>query len=401
MDEARGKAATNSEDKSKKDLSKIRALSFFAAGQHMIAAAGMTVMAFTRSSIDQEFSLTIVLCAFSAMITCIWAGVGCYETWAGSMQVELPMWEWHNRHFVTAVGVVMALTFFLWPSVVIFILQAIGFSFWALLPDLEADAKGQIIFHIFALVVTSGANLLSLIITTQLLSRFQSTEVREEKEVDDDDVEEDDEDDVEGPPTVSLGVLVMAGLKAFADVVYTIDLLILAARKANSGTMGAAIVQIAATVVFLVFSIKLLLRRNEIDLDDWLMNWRALTICHLFVAYVCFWVTVAITLLALAQGADFWVVVGNLSNLQTFMVTLQIAIFFVYVVNYAALLLLHNRCMSSLDEIAALRLIEIDDRQFAIHHEAEAVLEIDDDTESDHGGHYAAYTREEEEAASQ
>merc|ERR1712226_1328379 len=99
------------------------------------------------------------------MVTVIWATVGSWEIFQGTRGTELPSWDWHNSHFVTAVTVVFCLTVCLWPSIIIHIIHAMHGNFFELVIEIDAHNSGLLgilAFHLISFPVVFIANIVCI-----------------------------------------------------------------------------------------------------------------------------------------------------------------------------------------------------------------------------------------------
>lgn len=325
------------------DLSKIRGLSVGAAILHVAVTVGVMQMGFTKNSINgQKYSETIVLAAFGCVITCIWASVGSWEIFEGSMKEHIPTWEWHNDHFNTAVGVVFSLTFFLWPSIIIHVIHTEGGNFFDLVFDIESSLVGPLIFHFVSFPLSFVVNVLAIIVTTKTLKNFQLQEFEADEE----------EQEVEQKRPGGLNRFVM--MKVATDVLLIINLSIVTVTlKGNSGTVLSILFQIVCTIAFAFYGRKL---KKAPDVEVWAFQWRAITMFYLFMSWVVFWINIGMLVLVGHQRVDFW---EALQNSNSIVVYCEVGFFALYMVVYSLLFKYHQRCMNAMDELDSLKLIEL------------------------------------------
>eukprot|EP00462_Mataza_sp_D1_P018065 CAMPEP_0175140216 /NCGR_PEP_ID=MMETSP0087-20121206/11339_1 /TAXON_ID=136419 /ORGANISM="Unknown Unknown, Strain D1" /LENGTH=408 /DNA_ID=CAMNT_0016423321 /DNA_START=24 /DNA_END=1250 /DNA_ORIENTATION=- len=354
--------------RSRDDLKLIRLLSVVAAILHVLISIILVEMGFEDFSFEGQteksigFSLTIVFCAFAALVTCIWACVGSWEIFAGSNKIfELPSWNWHNNHFVSALIVGYSLTFVLWPAIVTFIIHSRQNSFWTLvLTDFEVNTAvccpenvvdcpivtprftlGPLILHMLAGPVSLLLCVLGIFFPTRWLQQLQDSE---EEDV--------DEEDMTLPNTAKY----LIGAKLIMDIVLLLDfaLLIPVGCEINSGLVWCAIIQGICMLPFWAL-FKASRASMNLDVETWLWRWRFASIVQLFMITVVCWVAACLFILTTHFTSQFW---EFLKNRQVGTVYLPIALFFGLVIAYGLMLRAHSRCMESLDTIASLHLIE-------------------------------------------
>jgi len=359
--------------RSREDLKVIRLLSFIAAILQAIVSAGLLNMGFNQQAegiSDDSYSVTIVLCGFGSLICCIWAGVGCYETVAGSRTaLELPNWLWHNKKFIEALSAAFVLTFLLWPAIVIFIIHNQGQNFFSIIFGDVADESGgtraPIILHATTSLLLMTVCGLCIGFPTKWLQNLNTPEAAEHMDEDEDMLFP------EGAKKMMLG-------KCLMDILYTVDLiyLLVIPAEVNSGIVTMIVVHVGCSLPFFALWKKSRKRGLTLNVEAWLHKWRYAAVLHLFCSTVISWTAACVFTLLEHFNKDFW---ATLYNKNISLVYLQIALFLGYVIDYGFILGCHARCMSALDEIASLHLIE---KHGATGVEMDLV-EYDDDDDDD------------------
>lgn len=345
-------------EKSKEDLKKIRGLSLFLPFFHLIGTSGLLIMGYSGGA-NTDHSETIILGAFGALITSLWAAVSSWETFSATRPIRtdtgiifrLPPWEWHSTHFLNGIIIWFVLTFCLFPSLMIYIVQCLGGEFLQGLlagESITGTERNILLFFVFSygfLVIT--LDFFSIIYTTKFLAKEQN----EQKKINM--VDNDVPDEIHVRP-VSLKI--MACVTFLGNFIFFIAFIAVASTRYNSGTMMFAILQGVMLIALFYFVCKIMDERKDIDAQSWALDWRMLTVVHLFTGWVSFWAALEIAVSLAAFGLDFWDGYSALSTIDKALVACVLGIFFCYMCVYLFFLLLHTRCMSTLDEIASQKL---------------------------------------------
>jgi len=154
-----------------------------------------------------------VLCAFGGLIAVLWAAVAAFEVLTVPPvkgHRTLPKWEWHNRHFGLAVGVVFLDTICLLPACFLFVLHSQGQDAFAILTQLAPGDLAIIAVHLFVAILLGLVQLCSIVHTSRQLHLYQ--------------------DALEAHSSTALPFMskVLVASKLTLDVVFTILLIVIA-----------------------------------------------------------------------------------------------------------------------------------------------------------------------------
>jgi hypothetical protein len=308
------------------------------------------------------YSPSIVFFGFGCLNTCVFAAV---ETWnvldgtKNTSERSFPSWHWHNDSFLKSVGNMFFLSLFMLPALVVYMLHGYGREFFGVLRE-QKTANPQlfslILAHIFLGFFVFFVDGLTIMRQTRKLRTFQEKEDDEEDgeavEEEDDDEDEDDTEDQLRPITIGDKNLSYASI--FFHFLFEIDLILIATRKANSGTTGAVVIFGGFLLLWIYFAIKY---RDQKDISEsWLLNHRLGTIAHLFTFLCLFWVALGVLLFQETLGTDFFDTLGGLDGVDEFLCIFLLLLFFAYLAVYFVILYVHSRSMRALDEIGSLML---------------------------------------------
>jgi hypothetical protein len=87
---------------------------------------------------------------------------------------------------------------------------------------------------------------------------------------------------------------------------------------------------IVIAVVVLIYNLALFFRRS--NPRKWWLAFRAVTAVHLFVAYICFWVTLILITLVGTNSAGFWTAVDSLTPKRSALIYTHLALFGFYLI---------------------------------------------------------------------
>lgn len=355
----------NWEAASRQDLKRVRLVTIGIVFLHLIATTLIMVMGFLPAlpTVDTAtlevadippFSMTIVVAAFVALITVIWAAVSAYEVVTGSSELKaVPDWSWHNRHFLFAILHLFVLAICLVPSITLFLLRSIGSEFWVLLMGNSVDAgiKSTAIYHCVLLFLMLINSMASIIIPTFALGALHKAEQAGDGEQD---------DDVAQP--VPNNVKFMVGFKLLVDMLFIVDIIVMMSQtRANSSLFACMFIVIFFLCVFSYRTYRLFFSVKMCDFENWLEFWRYLTCAHIFCVWCSWWLAVTAFLLLGIKQQEFietlTETLGPTPERTTYIIS-TILMLFVVVGAYTYLLFLHTRCMNTQNDVYSMKLLE-------------------------------------------
>jgi len=312
------------------DHVRIMFLATLAALLHMAISAGILFMGYSpNQQVSEKYSTSIVLGAFGALITVIWAAVASWEAGREFSKPECPDWEWHNTQFMTAVSVMFGMSLFLWPTLLVFMLHSLGKNFFVLVTEFDASLVGVLWFHVGAFLILLILNVGLLYTSTKTLRLFQ---VNNENEA------------AANRPVVPGVVKVLTIAKVIGDIIGCADLiLIIANTNGNSGVIFCLLVQVVCLSMGCLLTYKLY--REKSAGAQWFIAWRATGIIHVFVGWVVFWLCAGLLVLVGHLKVGFF---AALVKGQTSVVYFEIVLFAVFIFVYIGILYSHARCMFAL-----------------------------------------------------
>jgi hypothetical protein len=242
----------------------------------------------------------------------------------------LPRWEWHNRHFGLAVGVVYLDTICLLPACFLFVLHSQGQDAYIILKQLESGDLGAIIFHVVIAI------LLGLVQVTSIVHTSRQLHVQQ--------------DALEAHTSTALPFVsrCLVGAKMVLDGIFFIMLLVIAIQTGNSGPIICVITALATRSVFILYAYQLY---KGVNAEAFLTRWRQACVIQCFFTYAEFWVSFIVYLLRRRYGVDFFASVDNMGGSQRALIAVALATMIASIINYICLLYYHARCMSGLDEM--------------------------------------------------
>jgi len=119
----------------------------------------------------------------------------------------------------------------------------------------------------------------------------------------------------------------MALLCMGTSVLFCVSLVKGDVRETNSGIIIFTIIYFAMSFVVLFYNGVLMMRAKHYK--EWWLAYRAVAGLHLFVAYICFWLTLFLIVLVGHDNVGFWEAVSDLTPKRSAVVYIHIAIYFV------------------------------------------------------------------------
>lgn len=351
----------NWEAVSRHDLKRVRLVSIALVFLHLVITACMMVMGFSPANTSANitnvkippFSLTIVVAAFVALITVIWAAVSAYEVVTGSLESKaVPDWSWHNRHFLFAIIHLFVLAVCLVPSITLFLLRSIGSEFWELLlsDGVPSNIKGTAIFHCVLLCLMLITSACSVIIPTLALGDLHKAEQANEQANEDEDVAQ----------PVPGNVKAMVGFKMLVDVLLAIDIIVMMSQTGfNSSLFICLLVVILFLCVFSYRTYRLFFSVKICDFENWLEFWRYITCANMFCEWCVWWLVITAFLLLGIKKQEFIAVLISTVSPESTAIIISMLILLVCVVGtYTYLLYLHTKCMNTQNDVYSTKLME-------------------------------------------
>jgi hypothetical protein len=251
---------------------------------------------------------------------------------------SLPKWEWHNRQFILAVGVVFLDTICLLPASFLFVLHSTGQDVFEILRQLAPQDLGTPVVQLIVAISLGVVQIVSIVHTSrQLHLHSDAMEAHTSTKL----------------PFVSK-CLVIA--KMILDFVFLILLIIVAVgSEGNSGPILCVISALLTRAVFVLYAYQLY---KGLNAEAFLTRWRQACIVQCFFTYGEFWVSFIVYLLRRRYGIDFFFSVDNMPGSQRALVAVALAFMLISIVNYSCLLYYHARCMATLDEMGSLTHLE-------------------------------------------
>jgi len=348
-------------------LKYLRFASIIAAFLHVFIALITLIMGFTPGTGTEWLSHSIIVTAFGCLNTCVFAFVEMWRTLVGTTG-SLPSWNWHNNAFLSSVGNFFFLCLFALPSLVVYVLHALGFQFFEVLTEQQQNNPtifGVIMFHLISGISVFLVDIITIFSTTAKLRTFQSNRADDEENDEKEKKEKEKEKDGEGAEDydehrpVKPEDRVLAIISLLCHGMFTIDLVVIAATNPlNSGTVLSCIVMGGLFLGWFAYTIKCW-SLKEVS-ESWLLNLRLLTILHLFALLLFFWIALCIVLLlSVDAGTGFFQTLQTInaaSSDRGTLASILIILIFISVAMYFVILYVHSRSMWSLDEIASLYL---------------------------------------------
>lgn len=324
-------------ERSKNDISKIRGLAVLTVVFHLITTTTMMVMAFFKSdAFGTDFSTTLVLCAFGGLIAVLWSSVAAFEVLSAPRVKGLRTllkWEWHNRHFGLAVGVVFLDTICLLPACFLFVLHSEGQDVFVILKQLAANDLGVVVAQLIVAISLGLVQVASIVHISRKLHAQQ--------------------DALEAQTSTSLPFTskCLVSAKMTLDTIFLILLIVIAVGSGgNTGPILCVISAVLTRSVFVFFGFQLF---KGLNAEAFLSRWRQACILQCFFTYGEFWVSFIVYLLRRRYSLDFFVSVNHMPGPQRALVAVALAMMLLSIVNYLCLLYYHARCMVALDEIGS------------------------------------------------
>jgi len=329
-------------ERSKNDIFKVRVLVALSVILHLTATTTMMVMAFYKSAaFGTDFSTTLVLCAFGGLIAVLWASVAAFEVWSVPPvkgHRTLPKWEWHNRHFGLAVGVVFLDTICLLPACFLFVLHSQGQDAFVILKQLAPGDLATVAIFIVVAILLGIVQILSIVHTARQLHLRQEV--------------------LESHSSTALrfwSKFLIASKMILEGVFLTLLIVIAVMSGGNSGPILCVIFSAGTGSVFVLCLYHLFKGMNA---EDFLTRWRQACVVQCFFTYGEFWVSFIVYLLRRRYLIDFFSSVNNMAGAQRSLLAVALAVMLISIINYCCLLYYHARCMSALDEMGGFAHLE-------------------------------------------
>jgi len=291
-------------------------------------------------------------------------------------------WKWQHYSFIRSIVPLVVQTLLLFPIFLTFIFQSRGGSFFGNLNDLDGDFQADVNFHIASFCLIAGVAIFQQIMVRYILkkglfdhgstpgtvlSRFRKKKKRLQRgslvgvvvvtnssgggansgggsggagapvvTVTDKEVDAMVEEELyphlradihDAPWTSDLYVQKLIAILCMGtSVIFCVSLVKGDIREANSGIIIFTIIYFAMAVVVMFYNIIMLMRAKHYK--EWWLAYRAVAGLHLFVAYICFWLTLFLIVLVGHDHVGFWNAVGDLTPKRSAVIYVHIAIYF-------------------------------------------------------------------------
>jgi hypothetical protein len=348
-------------------MEKVRKFYVGIAVGHIVSTSLLLMLAFTGGlgKLKGELSQTVIFCSVLGILSTGLASWRLFVAWGDTLKdkhEEMPRYDWFNSSYMYQVVCGFTLSLAVVPGTVVFMFHSMGKSMQTyIMEDIDDDAESAVFFHLACFLMCAAFDLYVLLRITRQILAFSKAE-NEEEGGGGDDEEGDDSQGEERYFKVTkqdkiLGVFMIAG-----NLIYMIDLVTVAAIKANSGTALACVVQ---TIMLLAVCYRMfgVLKKKRLP-ESWLMDTRAYLILHGFFIFVVFWVALSIFLFIHLptdtdkDGLGFFDVLALIPSSRRLLVVLVILVFGSTNIGYAFSLLTHAKCMPLSDQMEAQFLIE-------------------------------------------
>lgn len=333
-------------------------------------------MALTPDPLDRfGISETVLCTAILATLTTIVYGWRLVVTIRAGTGDNLPDYHWYNRGFVWNVASLFVITLALWPGCVTFLFHSLERAIMDLYSQniqtvsVSLDLTGSLVLHTLCFFMVLSIDAVVIALTSRTIAQFQTLEAVDEVEEDEGDKEADEEDDTEQGDDgavikITLPQKLFALFNLCSNLVFLVDLIKLntVLTEANSGLVLAAV----GSLVLLVWRgynvVKYL--RNKHFQEQWIQQYRALTIVHFIVVFVVYFVSLMqVVLLGILEKDGFFSATGALPAPRPIQIYATLSYFAVYTVLYAFILFFYHRGMFLADEIASLQLMMMLDEE--------------------------------------
>jgi len=286
----------------------------------------------------------LVLCAFGGLIALLWAAVASFEVWSVPTGLRghrhIPKWEWHNRQFILAIGVVFLDTMCLLPACFLFVIHTAGQDVDCSFELMDTPSKVIATVYVVFSLLLGLVQLVTIAHTSHYLHKQQEAI------------------NMTVPTSLPRRTKVLVFTKLFVDFTFfVLQFVVTVYANGNTGADIASLAAGGANCLFLVFVFKHYFR--GLDVDTFTERWRQATILQCFFAYVEFWVSFLVFLLQRAYDADFFDTVNNrMPDGQRALLAVGLATLCFSIFNYIWLLFFHARCMATLNSLRGFARLE-------------------------------------------